>query len=308
LSDEDVEDVGYINFLNEVTHNSPSPDDVHNQSSAYPAAAVETPLATCCSADSAEVDADWEDEHPHEPDFVSTFSPSQRTTENERKGQTSIDRGRRDDSGLGASIAPSTPLSVAGKELHAVAQEITGLDPRFVGAQGEEEVPHTTDAYPDEAGPEFPGGVVFVQASHGPTGDIPAVADVVAAQIPPQGFPCTFVNRDTSEKCKMVCKRQNDLKYVSQAAPIEVPPRLTLPVTMFSSMTRSGHTGLSAINVGKASDTKTTSTTISMLLITASGTPVQTATRRTLGRMAWYATGEPTPLHLRRPLSLGESG
>jgi hypothetical protein len=212
LSDEDVR---YINFLNEVTHNSPSPDDIRDQSSAYPAAAAETPSATCGSADSAEVDADWEDEHPlgYPPElrFVSIFSPSQGTTENERSGQTSIDRGRRDDSGLGASIAPSMPLSVAGKELHAVAQASSRIDPRFAGVQGEEEVPHTTEMYPDEASPGFSGDLVPERDSHDLTEGMPAVADAVAAQVAPQQFPCgRLLKKDIL--CRTVCKTRGDLK------------------------------------------------------------------------------------------------
>jgi hypothetical protein len=104
----------------------------------------------------ADVDVARRLDHRPELVVVPTTLPSQKTSGSEDTAQRSIDHGG-DDSGLGPSIGASTPLSAPSKDQHVVAKASPGLDPRLTGAQ--EDAPHTTNLFPDAAGPYVAGDV-----------------------------------------------------------------------------------------------------------------------------------------------------
>jgi hypothetical protein len=154
----------------------------------------------------------------HDPEFwaVPTVLQSQSTIGSEGNTYSSIDHGR-DDSGLGTSIGPSTSLSVAGKEFHDVAQEGLGLGFLLAGAQ--EDVPHTRNPFPDEAGTYVYGdGIIGQRELLHQAEEMAAVAVAVAvavadhSQMAPQEFPCAHVDRDTKKKCKKVFEKNSALK------------------------------------------------------------------------------------------------
>lgn len=163
--------------------------------------------------DSAYGDFTLGQEHVHEFGAAPITSPSQSTIESDRYTHSSIDHGR-NDSELGTSIGPSTSLSVAGKEFHDVASESPGLDALLAWPQ-EEQVPHTTNPFPDDAGTYVYGdGITGQQAILDQAEDMAAIAVAVVdhSQMAPQKFPCTHVDLDTRKKCKTVCGKESALK------------------------------------------------------------------------------------------------
>ena len=150
---------GFFEEAFQPRYNYPSPAAVdYDNDFPYPTLVPESELESSTSGFSGSVDVDVAQGHGHRPELgvVPTFLPSQSTTGSERNSRPSVDHGG-DDSGLGRSIAPSTPMSVASKKRRVVAQTSPGLDPRLAGAQ--EEVPHTTNLFPDETSPYVHGNV-----------------------------------------------------------------------------------------------------------------------------------------------------
>jgi hypothetical protein len=165
--------------------------------------------------------------------LASTTSPSQWTTDGEGNSGPSIDHGG-DDSGLGPSLAPSTPLSAASKERRVVAQASPGLDPRLVGGSedvphthdvvqedpgldlrhvgAQEDVPHAINRFPDKTSPYVHGNVGGRQQGlRDLVEDMAAVVDHGQA-VPPK-FPCTI------GKCKKICKSKHGLRYATKPHP-----------------------------------------------------------------------------------------
>ncbi|KAM0697956.1 hypothetical protein Q7P36_002810 [Cladosporium allicinum] len=188
----------------------PSLDNVGNQSLPYPVLASESEPRSVGygSADGAEVDVDWRNEHPHELGLTPSSSPSQRTTGSERNPHPSIEHGR-NDSGIGTSIGPSTHVGAAGKEPHDVAQDSPGLGLDLARAQ--EDVPHTTNPFPVDTSQYVPGnGISEKQNLHDEVGDMASVAAHVQVAAPEE-FPCT--------DCTTIWKTNGDLKYVAKPNP-----------------------------------------------------------------------------------------
>jgi hypothetical protein len=253
--------------------------------------------------DSAYGDFTLGQEHVHEFGAASTTSPSQNTIESDRYTHSSIDHGR-NDSGLGTSIGPSTSLSVAGKEFHDVASESPGLDTLLAWAQ-EEQVPHTTNPFPDDAGTYVYGdGIMGQQAILDQAEDMAAIAVAVVdhSQMAPPKFPCTHVDLDTRKKCKTVCKKESALKYVTKPHSFPSTPKANtyLAENIVAPTTKRGRARKSVRNATNAFETQKTANDMSRPSTRKTKSPVQTAKRSSPGRMAWSAIGKATPLRLRR--------
>ena len=201
----------------------------------YPARVLESGLQPSTSdlSGSADVDVAPGQEHRSEFGAVPTSSPSQRTTEGEGSGRLSIDHGG-DDSGLGPSIGPSTPLSAPSKERRVVAQASLGLDPRLLtGAQegvphnqivaqgipgpgtrlaaARENAPHTINSFPDETGPYVHGDM---DGRHQGLRDL---IDDIESAVAGQG---QETESDlVCEDCGRVCVSKHSLRYVTKPHP-----------------------------------------------------------------------------------------